>query len=117
MSDTLKKCILMVHEGARYSQYGEVCAAMFPLQGYVNETAEDVKQQFTKYSEDDFIYARYGNPTVAIFERSIVLLEGVEAAFGTASGMAAVYGVLSSVLRRAIMLWRHTPFWILPSCA
>ncbi len=99
MGDTLRKRTLMVHGSARRSQYGEVSEAMFLTQGFVYETAEDAEQRFIKSFENEFIYARYGNPTVAIFEKRIALLEGAEAAFATASGMAAVHGALSSVLK------------------
>ena len=99
MDDTVKKRTLMVHGGARRSQYGEVSEAMFLTQGFVYDTAEEAEQRFIKSGEDEFIYARYGNPTVSIFEKRIALLEGAEAAFATASGMAAVHGALCSVLK------------------
>ena len=99
MDDTVKKRTLMVHGGARRSQYGEVSEAMFLTQGFVYETAEEAERRFIKSGEDEFIYARYGNPTVSIFEKRIALLEGAEAAFATASGMAAVHGALCSVLK------------------
>ena len=99
MDDTFKKRTLMVHGGTRRSQYGEVSEAMFLTQGFVYETAEEAERRFIKSGEDEFIYARYGNPTVSIFEKRIALLEGAEAAFATASGMAAVHGALCSVLK------------------
>ena len=66
----------MVHGGARRRQYGEVSEAMFLTQGFVYETVEHAEQRFIKSVEDEFIYALYGNPTVAIFEKRIALLEG-----------------------------------------
>ena len=57
----------MVHRGARRSQHGEVSEAMFLTQGFFYETTEDAEQWLIKSGEDEFIYARYGNPTVAIF--------------------------------------------------
>ncbi|MEO0863582.1 MAG: aminotransferase class I/II-fold pyridoxal phosphate-dependent enzyme, partial [Pseudomonadota bacterium] len=48
---------------------------------------------------DEFIYARYGNPTVRIFEERMALLEGAEDGFATASGMAAVSGALTAMLK------------------
>ena len=110
MDDTLKKRTSMVHGGARSSQYGEVSEAMFLTQGFVYETAEDAEQRFIKSVEDEFIYARYGNPTVAIFEKRIALLEGAEAAFATASGMAAVHGALSFVLKAGDHVVAAVPF-------
>jgi O-succinylhomoserine sulfhydrylase len=103
MKDTTKntwsKRTRAVHAGARRSQYGELSEAMFLTQGFVYETAEDAEARFIKSGEDEYIYARYGNPTVAMFEDRIAALEGAEAAFATASGMAAVSGALTSMLR------------------
>lgn len=88
-----------VHSGTRRSQYGEVSEAIFLTQGFVYDSAEAAAQRFEKAGEDEFIYARYGNPTVAMFEDRIAALEGAEAAFATASGMAAVSGALMSMLK------------------
>lgn len=86
----------MVHGGTRRSQYNEVSEAIFLTQGFVYETAEDAQARFIQSGDDEFIYARYGNPTVAMFEDRIAALEGAEDAFATASGMAAVNGALMS---------------------
>lgn len=88
-----------VHGGTRRSQYNEVSEAIFMTQGFVYDTAEDAEARFLKAGEDEFIYARYGNPTVAMFEDRIASLEGAEDAFATASGMAAVNGALTSILK------------------
>jgi len=89
----------LVHGGTRRSQYNEVSEAIFLTQGFVYETAEQAQERFLKAGDDEFIYARYGNPTVAMFEERIALLEGAEDAFATASGMAAVNGALTSMLK------------------
>jgi O-succinylhomoserine sulfhydrylase len=89
----------LVHHGARRSQYGEVAEAIYLTQGFVYPTAEAAEARFVALGEDEFIYARYGNPTVAVFEERIAALEGTEDAFATASGMAAVSGALTSMLR------------------
>lgn len=88
-----------VHSGIRRSQYGEVSEAIFLTQGFVYDTAEAAEARFVKAGEDEYIYARYGNPTVRMFEERIAALEGAEDAFATASGMAAVNGALVSMLR------------------
>ncbi len=90
---------LAVHAGTRRSQYGELSEAMFLTQGFVYESAEIAEARFRESSREEFIYARYGNPTVAMFEDRIAALEGTEDAFATASGMAAVNGALMSMLR------------------
>ncbi|SFO01154.1 O-succinylhomoserine sulfhydrylase [Roseovarius lutimaris] len=99
MSETWKRRTRMVHSGSRRSQYNEVSEAIFLTQGFVYDTAEAAEARFIKAGPDEFIYARYGNPTVAMFEDRIAALEGAEDAFATASGMAAVSGALISCLR------------------
>ncbi len=89
----------LVHEGSRRSQYGEMAEAIFLTQGFAYDSAESAEARFVKAGEDEFIYARYGNPTTRMFEERIAGLEGTEDAFATASGMAAVNGALTSMLR------------------
>ena len=95
----LSKRTKAVHAGIRRSQYGEVAEAMYLTQGFVYETAEDAEARFIQSGDDEFIYARYGNPTVRMFEERIAALEGAEDGFACASGMAAVSGALMSMLR------------------
>lgn len=87
-----------VHAGTRRSQYGEMSEAIFLTQGFVYDSAEAAEARFLKAGDEEYIYARYGNPTVAMFEERIAALEGAEDAFATASGMAAVSGALMSLL-------------------
>lgn len=92
----------LVHAGTRRSQYGEMSEALFLTQGFAYPSAEAAEARFKgemAEGEEGFIYARYGNPTVAIFEDRIAALEGAEAAFATASGMAAVHTALMCQLR------------------
>ncbi|CAN0606480.1 unnamed protein product, partial [Ectocarpus sp. 12 AP-2014] len=81
------------------SQYGEVSEAIYLTQGFVYDTAETAMQRFEVSGDDEFIYARYGNPTVRMFEERIAALEGTEDGFATASGMAAVNAALTSLLK------------------
>ncbi|SMG05914.1 O-succinylhomoserine sulfhydrylase [Paracoccus sp. J56] len=83
-----------VHHGIRRSQYGEMAEALFMTQGFSYDSAEQAEARFIKTAPDEFIYARYGNPTSRMFEDRIANLEGTEDAFATASGMAAVNGAL-----------------------
>ncbi|MWD28733.1 O-succinylhomoserine sulfhydrylase [Aquicoccus sp. SCR17] len=89
----------LVHGGTRRSQYNEVSEAIFLTQGFVYDSAEQAEARFLEAGDDEFIYARYGNPTVRMFEERIALLEGAEDAFATASGMAAVSGALTAPLK------------------
>ena len=77
-----------VHHGTRRSQYGEMAEAIFLTQGFVYDSAEQAAGRFVESGPDEFIYARYGNPTSRMFEDRIAALEGTEDAFATASGMA-----------------------------
>ncbi|MEJ8473360.1 O-succinylhomoserine sulfhydrylase [Roseibium algae] len=79
----------LVHGGTTRSQHGETSEAMFLTQGFVYSSAEAAEARFNG-EEPGFVYSRYANPTVAMFEDRIRILEGAEAARATASGMAAV---------------------------
>jgi O-succinylhomoserine sulfhydrylase len=83
----------LVHEGTLRSQFGETSEAIFLNSGYVYDSAEQAEARF-KGDEEGFVYSRYANPTVAMFEARMCALEGAPAARGTASGMAAVAGSL-----------------------
>ncbi|MBM2577799.1 O-succinylhomoserine sulfhydrylase [Jannaschia sp. Os4] len=87
-----------VHAGTRRSQYGELSEALFLTQGFAYPDSASAEARFESLGDDEFIYARYGNPTVAMFEGRMAALEGAEDAFATASGMAAVSGALLSML-------------------
>jgi O-succinylhomoserine sulfhydrylase len=99
MSNDWKPRTKLVHGGIRRSQYNEVSEAIFLTQGFVYDTAEQAQERFRETGPDEFIYARYGNPTVAMFEDRMAMLEGTEDAFATASGMAAVNAALMSVCK------------------
>ena len=86
-----------VHHGTRRSQYGEMAEAIFMTQGFVYDSAEQAEARFVASGPDEFIYARYGNPTSRMFEDRMAALEGTEDAFATASGMAAVNGAMFSL--------------------
>ena len=79
----------LVHGGTMRSQFGETSEAMFLTQGFVYADAEAAEARF-KGDDPGFVYSRYSNPTVAMLEERVALLEGAEDARGTASGMAAV---------------------------
>ena len=99
MSENWNSRTKAVHAGIRRSQYGEVSEAIFLTQGFVYDSAEAAEARFIEAGREEFIYARYGNPTVAMFEDRIAALEGAEDAFATASGMAAVNGALCAMLK------------------
>ncbi|MEM9632718.1 MAG: O-succinylhomoserine sulfhydrylase [Pseudomonadota bacterium] len=79
----------LVHGGTTRSPFGETSEALYLTQGFVYNGAEAAEARFNG-EDPGFVYSRYANPTVAMFEDRIKALEGAEAARGTASGMAAV---------------------------
>lgn len=88
----------LVHGGVLRSQFGETSEALFLTQGFVYSSAEQAEARF-KNEDPGFQYSRFGNPTVAMFEERIRLLEGAEVARATATGMAAVTAGLLSFLK------------------
>jgi O-succinylhomoserine sulfhydrylase len=89
---------LAVRGGQRRSEFGETAEALYLTSGYVYPRAEDAEAAF-KGENDRFIYSRYANPTVAMFEERVRLMEGAEGVKSTASGMAAVFASLMAQLR------------------
>lgn len=87
---------LAVRGGLSRSGFDETSEAMFLTSGFVYESAEQAEAAF-KDEIDKFIYSRYGNPTVRMFEERLRLIEGAEACFATASGMAAVWVALAAL--------------------
>ena len=88
----------LVHGGTMRSQFGELSEALYLTQGYIYESMEVAEARF-KNQIPGFIYSRYSNPTVAMFEERMALLEGAEAARATASGMAAVTAAVMGQVR------------------
>ncbi len=93
-----KPATQLVHSGTLRSQHGETSEAIYLTQGYVYDTAEAAEARF-KGEEPGFIYSRYANPTVDMFEKRMCALEGAEDARATASGMAAVTAAILCGLR------------------
>jgi len=88
----------LVHSGTLRSEFGETSEALFLTQGYVYETAELCEARF-KGEDPGYIYSRYSNPTIAMFERRMIELEGAEAGRSTATGMAAVTTAILAPLK------------------
>src|ERR1700712_4471877 len=79
----------LVHSGTLRSQFGETSEALFLTQGFVYDTAEQCEARF-KGDETGFLYSRFSNPNISMFERRMIELEGAGAARATATVMAAV---------------------------
>ncbi len=87
-----------VHAGQSRSSFGETSEALYLTQGFVYDDAETCAARFGG-TEPGFIYSRFSNPTIAMFEERMAALEGAEAARATASGMAAVTTALMGLVR------------------
>ncbi len=88
----------LVRGGTARSRFDETSEALFMTSGYVYESAEEAEQAF-KGEKARFVYSRYANPTVQMFEDRLALLEEAEFCRGTSSGMAAVFAAIASQLR------------------
>ena len=87
----------LVRGGLNRSQFDETAEALYLTSGYVYSSAAEAEAAFAG-EHDRYIYSRYGNPTVTMFEERLRLLEGAEACLATASGMAAVFASLASLV-------------------
>src|SRR3569623_35293 len=88
-----------VRGGMARSPYGEISEALFLTQGFAYPTAEAADRRFG--GEPGFIYQRFGNPTTAMFEDRLALMEGAESCRATASGMAAIHVTLMDLFKAA----------------
>jgi len=88
----------LVHGGSMRSQYGEVSEAIFLNSGFCYHDAETAEKRFNG-EEPGFVYSRYRNPTLAMLEDRLTLLEGAESCIAVGSGMAAVFASLMGILK------------------
>ncbi|HWW48128.1 MAG TPA: O-succinylhomoserine sulfhydrylase [Xanthobacteraceae bacterium] len=88
----------LVHAGQLRSSFGETSEALYLTQGFVYDSAEQCEARF-KGEEPGFLYSRFSNPNIAMFEQRMIELEGAEAARATATGMAAVTTAMLAPLR------------------
>jgi len=98
LAGNVSPATILVRGGATRSPYDETCEALFMTSGFVYENAAAAEAAFAQEGSR-YVYSRYRNPTVAMFEERLRLLEGAEACRATASGMAAVFAALLCRLR------------------
>src|SRR6185312_13211782 len=97
-SKTYRPETRLVHAGTLRSQFGETSEALFLTQGYVYPTAEECEARFSG-KIPGYVYSRYSNPTMSMFEQRMAAFEGAEAARSTATGMAAVTTAIMGLVR------------------
>jgi O-succinylhomoserine sulfhydrylase len=88
----------LVRGGLDRSKHGETSEALFLNSGFVYDEPETAEKRFAG-EDNGYVYGRYGNPTVTMFEERLALLEGAEACYALASGMASVFGALACQLK------------------
>ena len=98
MTKTFRPATQLVHGGTTRSVHGETAEALFLTSGFVYDSPEQAEATFTG-AEKHYQYSRFGNPTVAMFEQRLALVEGAEACRATATGMAAVHAAMLSHLK------------------
>jgi O-succinylhomoserine sulfhydrylase len=98
LPDNSHVATLLVHGGGLRSQHTETSEALYMTSGYVYASAEEAEAAFTN-DGSRYVYSRYANPTVSMFEERLRLIEGAEVCRATASGMAAVFAALASVVK------------------
>jgi O-succinylhomoserine sulfhydrylase len=94
----LRPGTLLVHGGTERSEFGETAEALFLTSGFVYDSAEQAEATFAG-TVRHYQYSRFGNPTIAMLEQRLALVEGAPACRVTATGMAAVHAALLSHLR------------------
>ncbi|MCV7180551.1 O-succinylhomoserine sulfhydrylase [Mycolicibacterium murale] len=98
LPDGVSQATIGVRGGLLRSNFEETAEALYLTSGYVYSSAADAEKAFTG-EIDRFVYSRYGNPTISMFEERLRLIEGAPAAFATATGMAAVFTALGALLK------------------
>jgi O-succinylhomoserine sulfhydrylase len=88
-----------IRAGVSRSHNRETAEALYLTSGFVYDSAAEAESAFGSRRDTRFVYSRYGNPTVAMFEERLRQLEGAEACCATSSGMSAVFAALMSQLR------------------
>ncbi|MGB0437392.1 MAG: aminotransferase class I/II-fold pyridoxal phosphate-dependent enzyme, partial [Mycobacterium sp.] len=97
LPEGVSQATIGVRGGLLRSGFEETAEAMYLTSGYVYQTAADAEKAFTG-EIDRYVYSRYGNPTISMFEERLRLIEGAPACFATSTGMSAVFTSLGALL-------------------
>ncbi len=89
----------LIREGLNRTNFSETSEPIFMTSSYVYDSPEQAEARF-KGDDDGFIYSRYGNPTVKVFEDRLASIEGGEKCFATSTGMAAVFSSMMCFLEQ-----------------
>jgi O-succinylhomoserine sulfhydrylase len=97
--DNYQLSTLAVRAGQVRSQFNEHGEAMFLTSSFVFANAAEAAARFTGKEETGFIYSRFTNPTVSMFQDRLAALEGAEMCVATASGMSAILAMSLALLK------------------
>ena len=86
-----------VREGLARSGFGETSEALYLTSGFTYTSAQEALDSFTDET-DHFLYSRFHNPTVAMFEKRLAAIEGAEHCVATGSGMSAMFASLACLV-------------------
>jgi O-succinylhomoserine sulfhydrylase len=89
---------LGVRAGQARTEFNEHAEALFLTSSFVFDNAEQAAARFTG-TEDGFVYSRFSNPTVSMFQDRLAALEGAESCIATASGMSAILATVMALLK------------------
>ena len=87
-----------VREGLARSGFGETSEALYLTSGFTYTSAQEALDSFTDET-DHFVYSRFHNPTVAMFEKRLAAIEGAEHCVATGSGMSAMFASLACLVQ------------------
>ena len=86
-----------VREGLARSGFGETSEALYLTSGFTYTSAQEALDSFTDET-DHFLYSRFHNPTIAMFEKRLAAIEGAEHCVATGSGMSAMFASLACLV-------------------
>ena len=86
-----------VREGLARSGFGETSEALYLNSGFTYSDSQEAVDSFTDET-DHFLYSRFHNPTVAMFEKRLAAIEGADHCVATGSGMAAMFASLACLV-------------------
>ena len=87
----------LIRHGNLRSNFNETSESLFLTSGFIYKSAEEAELCF-KEKKKKFMYSRFGNPTVEMFQRKLAKIEGAESCWATSTGMAAVFAIFMSQL-------------------
>jgi len=87
-----------VRAGLARTGFGETSEALFLNSGFTYSSAQEAEDSFIDET-DHFVYSRFGNPTIAMFENRLAALEGAELCVATGSGMSAMFAAVACMVK------------------